>query len=271
MRSWKRVGFAAIALVLSLVLGAAAAEAQVRVTLRLEAPAGHPGFGTYGLTLLKAGVIVGEFNQTAIAAGGSAAFSFTFSVDAVPDEAELDFAVPWDGIRTLYAVAPLDFEFDRAYFLPNPSAGGAIGPQPGDPATDAFFELSVVEFEIPGDQTRPTCEFTEPEPGVIEATLQDSGSGLEEIEVISSRNLSVFVPPFAPGTTDPVTVVASIVDERRTSVLALRAVDGAGNRAYCKKIQRRVRRDPPVEFATPTGRAPSPASDGEAPRRATAL
>jgi hypothetical protein len=242
MRSWKRVGFAAIALVLSLVLGAAAADAQVQVTLRLEAPAGHLGFGAYGLTLLKAGVIVGEFNQTAIASGGFAAFSFTGSVDDVPDEVELDFAVPWDGIRTLYAVAPPDFEFDRAYFLPNPSSGGVIGPQPGDTATDAFFELSLVEFEIPDDRTQPTCEFTEPEPGVIEATFQDSDSGLEEIDVLSSWNLIAVVPPFAPGTTDPVTVVATIVDASRISVLSLRAIDGAGNRAYCKKIWRRMRR-----------------------------
>jgi hypothetical protein len=241
MRGWRDIGLAAIALVLSLALGAAVAEAQEQVKLRLEAPADHPGFGVSGLTLLKAGVIVGDFNQTAIASGGFAALSFTVSVDDVPDEVELDFAVPFDGLPTLYAVAPLDFEFDRLYFLPNPSLGGVIGPQPGDAATHAFFELSLVEFEIPDDLTRPTCELSEPEPGVFEATFQDAGSGLEEIDVRFARNLTVDVPAFTPGTLAPVTVVATVDDENRTSVLVLVAVDGAGNRAFCKKVQRRMR------------------------------
>jgi hypothetical protein len=245
MRSWRNLALSATALVLALSLGPAIAEAQQLVKIRLEAPADHPGFGVFDVTLLKEGAIVNEGSQTIIVSGGRASLALTVSVTDVPDEVALDFAIPSDGLLTLYTVAPLDFEFDRMYFLPEPSPGGEVVPQAGDPATDAFFLLSLVEFDIPDDQTPPTCDITQPAPGEIEATLQDVESGLEEVEVRRARNLTVDVPAFTPGTTDPVTILATVDEENRTSVLALKAADGAGNRVACKRVQRRRRRSRP--------------------------
>jgi hypothetical protein len=239
MRRCNAVLFGAGALVLSIALAASAAEAQEVVGIRLEAPAGHPGFGAFGVRLLKGGTTVGALDRTSIVSGGPASIRFTVSAADVPDAVELDFAVPFDGARTLYSVSGLDFAFDRAYLLPNPSPGGLIGRQTGDAEADAFFELSLVHSEIPEDQTSPTCVFSRPERGVIEATLRDQQSGLESVDVIFARNLTVEVPSFAPGTTEPVTVVARIDSRSRTAVLALRAIDGAGNRSVCKKIESR--------------------------------
>jgi hypothetical protein len=123
MRPCNAVLLGAGALVLSIALAASVAEAQEVVGIRLEAPAGHPGFGAFGVRLLKGGTIVGALDRTSIVSGGPASIRFTVSAADVPDAVELDFAVPFDGAQTLYSVAGLDFAFDRNYFLPNPSPG----------------------------------------------------------------------------------------------------------------------------------------------------
>lgn len=244
MKRCNAVLLGAGALALSIALAASAAEAQEVVGIRLEAPAAHPGFGAFSVRLLKGGTIVGALDGTSIVSGGPASLRFTMSAAEVPDAVELDFAVPFDGARTLYSVSGLDFAFDRAYFLPNPSPGGGIGRQTGDAAMDAFFELSLVQSEIPvpEDQTSPTCVFSRPERGVIEATLRDRRSGLEAVDVIFARNMTVEIPSFAPGTTEPVTVVARVDSQSRTASLALRAIDVAGNRSVCQKIESRRQR-----------------------------
>ena len=49
-----------------------------------------------------------------------------------------------------------------------------------------------------------------------------------------AANLTVSVPAFAPGTTDPVTLEANVVNPSRGALLLLRAADEAGNQVYCK-------------------------------------
>jgi hypothetical protein len=60
-------------------------------------------------------------------------------------------------------------------------------------------------------------------------TNQDSGSGLASIQVLQATNCTVAVPSFAAGTTAPVIVVATKVDQTRQAVLRLRVTDVAGN------------------------------------------
>jgi hypothetical protein len=236
----RRAFLVAAALLAAFGPASGVARAQEVVELHLEVPAGHPGFSVSGVTLLKAGLVVGAFDTPVMAIGGFASFTFDISASDVPDEVELEFAVPSDGTTTLYAVAGTDFAFGTVYFLPNPSPGGVIGPQPGNPATDAFFELALVTPPPPPDDTTaPTCSFELPAGG-IDATVQDGESGLASIEVRSAINLVVAVPAFAPGTTDPVTVEASVVDPRRTSTLYLKVLDLANNARYCKQVRRQV-------------------------------
>jgi hypothetical protein len=233
---------ASLALSLATLLCVGPAAAQQKVLFHLQVPAGHPGVAVGGVTLLRSAAIVGETDTPITVFGGVASVSLTIPVTDVPDEVELDFAVPAGGIATLYDVSGADFAFDQMYFLPNPSAGGSVGPQPGD-ATDAFFELSLVTSPPPpADRTSPTCSFSQPAPGELDATIQDSGSGLASIAVQLASNLSVSVPAFAPATTDPVTVVAQVVNSSRSATLLLKAVDEAGNAAYCKKVVSRSSR-----------------------------
>jgi hypothetical protein len=244
VRHCRGVLLAATALMLALGVAATVAQAQEQVEFLIEAPAGNvDGFEVFGVTLFNSGAIIGEFNLPIISSGGFSSFSFTIPATELPDAVEVEFIVPSEfagpsaGVLTTYSVTGTDFAFDQEYFLPNPSPGGVIGPQPGDP-DDAFFELSLVTVEIPEDHTAPTCEIIETSPGVLEARLQDE-TGLEEVDVGFTRNLIVAVPPFTPGTTDLVTIVATVDNPDRTSVLSVKAVDGAGNQRLCKRILRR--------------------------------
>jgi len=235
------VRLAVLALPLSLLLSAGAAPAQEQVKIHFQVPAGHAGFAVTGVTLLESAAVVGELDVPITVSGGFSSISFAVSASDVPDEVEVAFAVPSGGTATLYIVAGVDFAFDQMYFLPDPSPGGIIGPQPGDASADAFFELSLVTPTLPTDLTSPTCTIAETSPGVLAATLQDLQSGLTSIAVQFASNLVVSLPAFVPGTTDPVTVVASVVNSRRSATLLLKAVDAAGNAVFCKKIVSRVR------------------------------
>jgi len=218
-------------------IGAANAQSNV-VTLKLTAPPGHPGAVITDVTFSKDGVIVGEFNGFRAVSGGSA--STTHNVTEEPNEVEVTFQVPFRGASTVYSVSSADFAFDVSYFLPDPSPGGTIPPTTvGDTDTDAFFVVSMVE--VSDDREAPSCEISNPGPGQIEATLQDTGSGLAEINV-RSRNLTVDIPDFTPGTTNPVVVEATIDNPNRTATLIIKAIDEAGNRSYCKSLQRPISR-----------------------------
>ncbi|MDJ0942591.1 MAG: hypothetical protein QNJ30_03965 [Kiloniellales bacterium] len=111
-------------------------------------------------------------------------------------------------------------------------------------ATDAASLLDWHFCEAGGgmapDDTAPSCELVAGA-GVIDATVQDLESGLAEIRVTRASNVSVSVPSFTVGTTDPVMFQASIVNSRRTARLWLTITDVAGNRTICSKTVRRSR------------------------------
>jgi hypothetical protein len=218
--------------------GIGAANAQVNVvTLKLTAPSGHPGAVIDKATFSKDGDIVGEFNGFLAVSGGSA--STTHTVTEEPNKVEVTFRVPFSGTSTVYDVSSTDFAFDVSYFLPDPSLGDTIpSTTVGDEGTDAFFVVSMVE--VSDDQTAPSCEISKPT-GQIVAILQDTGSGLAEINV-RSRNLTVDPLDDPEGTKEPVVVVGTIINPNRYATLIIKAVDEAGNRSYCKSLQRRTSR-----------------------------
>jgi hypothetical protein len=116
----------------------------------------------------------------------------------------------------------LSGDFPTAASPAQPSIAGAI---------DAF----VVRLNLDGaapDTTPPTCVLTASHPGPpasIEVTNQDTGSGLASIQVLQATNCTVTVPSFAAGTTAPVIVVATKLNQARQAVVRLRVTDVAGN------------------------------------------
>lgn len=88
----------------------------------------------------------------------------------------------------------------------------------------------------PPDTTPPTCTLTgviAGPPKQIQITVQDTGSGLGSVAVSESTNASTAVPPFTVGTTSPVVVTATKVNQSQGSTVGLTVTDVAGNVTMC--------------------------------------
>lgn len=93
------------------------------------------------------------------------------------------------------------------------------------------------------DFTKPRCPITLNDPGPparVEVTIQDTGTGLAEILVTRSENADTVVPPFAVGTTDPVILSSTKIDQTKRARVEARVTDLAGNVALCDPILTRV-------------------------------
>lgn len=94
-----------------------------------------------------------------------------------------------------------------------------------------------------GDSTPPECYLLSMDPGppmAIEIFLQDIGSGLADIIVVTAENATVSIPPFAVGTTDPVIVDAEKIDQTMQALVLLRATDVDGNSTECDPVLARL-------------------------------
>ena len=100
------------------------------------------------------------------------------------------------------------------------------------------------------DTTPPTCpaRVVAGPPTQLIVTFQDTDSGLASLVVTQSDNADTVVPPFTVGTTDPLTVVATKIDQSRSAHVAITATDVAGNVASCDPVislvQRSTKSDP---------------------------
>ena len=63
--------------------------------------------------------------------------------------------------------------------------------------------------------------------------MQDTNSGLKSIMLLDSTNSSVNIPPFSPGTKDPVNVTATQVDSSQSSQADFQVTNLAGGSATC--------------------------------------
>src|SRR5829696_1628478 len=84
--------------------------------------------------------------------------------------------------------------------------------------------------------TRGLCPVTLNDPGPparIEMTFQDTDCGLAELLVLRSENADTVVPPFIPGTTDPVVVSSTKIDQTQPMCVEIRVTDTAGNVSFC--------------------------------------
>jgi predicted secreted protein len=117
-------------------------------------------------------------------------------------------------------------------------------------AMAAVGGLSEARSAATADSTKPTCSaaLTAGPPQQVTISVQDTGSGLVSIIVTNSSNADTAVPAFSPGTTNPVFVTATKIDQTQTAVVRLIATDGDGNTQYCY-----VSFSPLVQSSEPTG------------------
>jgi len=84
------------------------------------------------------------------------------------------------------------------------------------------------------DISPPICKLvsvTPPSSALI--GVWDGDSGLSTIVVLTTDNLTVSVAPFTPGTTDPVAVTLTRVDDALPIVISLEVTDMEGNSRVC--------------------------------------
>ena len=84
-------------------------------------------------------------------------------------------------------------------------------------------------------------------PTQLVVTIQDTDTGLSSIVVTQSDNADTPVPPFTVGTTDPVTVTATKIDQSRSAHVTILATDLAGNTVTCDPVITLVQRSTKVD------------------------
>jgi Domain of unknown function DUF11 len=102
------------------------------------------------------------------------------------------------------------------------------------------------------DTTPPSCVLTgvvAGPPKQIQITVQDLGSGLNSVQVTASTNATVAVPAFTPGTTSPLVVTATKIDQTQGAEVGLQVTDVAGNVTNCDPVDLTVSRS----TGAPTG------------------
>jgi hypothetical protein len=86
------------------------------------------------------------------------------------------------------------------------------------------------------DTTPPSCALTAViagPPKQLQITVQDSDGGLKSIVTTASSNATISIPAFTAGTTSPVVVTATKIDQTLGASVTLQATDMAGNVVTC--------------------------------------
>jgi hypothetical protein len=65
-------------------------------------------------------------------------------------------------------------------------------------------------------------------PARVQFAVQDSGFGLVSIVVTQSENADTVVPPFLPGTTDPVTLTSTLIDQTLEGIISFLVTAASG-------------------------------------------
>jgi WD40 repeat protein len=89
-----------------------------------------------------------------------------------------------------------------------------------------------------GDTTPPACALIATIPGppkAIQVEVQDTGSGLATIAHAETNAVTV-VPAFVPGTTNPVVITSTKVNQALASSLKVTVTDVAGNTTVCDPV-----------------------------------
>ena len=104
-----------------------------------------------------------------------------------------------------------------------------------------LWQMAALRVALPSqvqDATAPVCRTTlvAGPPAQAITTIRDTGSGVFSIVVTMSQNADTVVPPFIPGTTDPIVITSTKIDQTQRARIEVRVTDGAGNVSICDPI-----------------------------------
>ncbi len=90
------------------------------------------------------------------------------------------------------------------------------------------------------DNAPPTCQLISYDPGppsvIYIGEVQDTESGLASITVVQATNVNVSWTPFTPGTTDPISVTLTKIDNNLAAYVVIEVIDMAGNSQLCDPV-----------------------------------
>lgn len=156
-------------------------------------------------------VLVTPSSTLTVAPGASCTINFTFTVNKLP--------MPITGFPRFTTEQVVNAVFQD-------TVNGFFGGGAGTSLTQVADAL-------------PSCQLTGTIPGPpkqIQITAQEGNSGLRSIVVNTSTNATVNVPAFTSGTTSPVVVTATKLNQTQTSIVRLTVTDVAGRQTTCDPV-----------------------------------
>jgi hypothetical protein len=99
--------------------------------------------------------------------------------------------------------------------------------------------LGALAFADSCESEPPSCFLSAILPGPptkIKVTTQDTGSGLASITPLIATNATVTIPPFTIGSTDPIVVTGTKIDQSKKAQVELAVKDVAGNVTTCDPV-----------------------------------
>jgi len=112
--------------------------------------------------------------------------------------------------------------------------------------------LRVQQLDIAGASC-PARVIAGP-PTQLQVTVSDVDTGLQSIVVTQSDNADTPVPPFTVGTTDPVTITATKINQSQPAHVTIQVTDLAGNTVTCDPVITLVQRGPSTDPAASRAR-----------------
>jgi hypothetical protein len=106
-----------------------------------------------------------------------------------------------------------------------------VNPSNNDNIFFSAFFMNVAG-NVNCESTPPTVNVTgmiAGPPKQIQITAQDGGSGMQSIVVTKSDNADTPVPPFVQGSTTPIVITATKINQSQSAVIGLTATDACGN------------------------------------------
>ncbi|HEX8288380.1 MAG TPA: DUF11 domain-containing protein, partial [Pyrinomonadaceae bacterium] len=96
---------------------------------------------------------------------------------------------------------------------------------------NGFLWQTSILSKMSADTDKPTVTTQEvvgpPQQALF--TVRDTGSGLASIIGTQSENADTVIPPFTVGTTDPVVITATKIDQTQPMIVEIQVTDVAGN------------------------------------------
>jgi len=126
-----------------------------------------------------------------------------------------------------------------AEFLGTLNLATSVGTQTLNLASDQFLPAKLISSTLSLTGAGPSCDLTaliSGPPTQLQVTVRDTSSGLLTIIPTLLDNATLNTPSFSIGSTDPVVVTATKIDQSLRAHVALRVINVAGNFTDCDPV-----------------------------------